>query len=53
MYGVDFPPVCSIMGGLVAQELFKGITHVDMPVHNILCTTQRGTGAVVFHLPAP
>eukprot|EP00388_Colpodella_angusta_P018141 GDKJ01045062.1.p1 GENE.GDKJ01045062.1~~GDKJ01045062.1.p1 ORF type:complete len:347 (+),score=73.65 GDKJ01045062.1:88-1128(+) len=47
MLGVQFVPLGAIMGGLVSQEVIKGITHERAPHGNSICVSLWESNAVV------
>eukprot|EP00927_Polykrikos_kofoidii_P083430 TRINITY_DN8535_c0_g2_i2.p1 TRINITY_DN8535_c0_g2~~TRINITY_DN8535_c0_g2_i2.p1 ORF type:complete len:375 (-),score=83.20 TRINITY_DN8535_c0_g2_i2:87-1112(-) len=44
--------VASIVGGLMAQEVIKAITHRDVPLLNTVCFNARTAAALVERIPA-
>ncbi len=50
--GVEFNPVCAIVGGLVGQEVVKAASGKGEPVCNTLVFDARDTGAIEVDLRA-
>jgi ubiquitin-like 1-activating enzyme E1 A len=49
-YGMDFSPVCAVVGGLLGQEILKAASGKDMPIKNFLCFDGNDLKATVVEL---
>lgn len=47
-FGVDFSPVCAIVGGILGQEVLKAISEKDLPVNNVLSFDGHSMSATVM-----
>lgn len=47
---VDFPPVASILGGLLAQEILKVITRDFEPLGNLVLVDSASTNTLAIHV---
>ncbi|RKP13449.1 hypothetical protein BJ684DRAFT_16153 [Piptocephalis cylindrospora] len=49
--GTEYTPTCAIVGGVLAQEAIKIITHKELPVDNFFLYNARDGSGVIHHVP--